>query len=159
MLDGDMKLEDPARGAPSAMPRRPLAARREAVWHRISVESGYLRTELFNRQTVDETRKFLEAVLAAAIEHRQPLVLIRVRNSIPIFTLERYGLSEYLDLAFKAKYRIALVGDTVELRIAHQYVATVARMRGVKLRAFADESAAIGWLRAGDAGMAPAPNP
>ena len=74
-----------------------------------------------------------------------------MRNSIPIFTVERYGFSRYLDLAFESKYRIALVGDTLELRLAHQYIATLARMRGVKLRAFADEAAAIHWLRAGAA--------
>jgi len=125
-------------------------ARRSSAWHRIGVEPGYLRAELFDRHTVEETRTFLEAVLAAAIEHRLPLVLIRVRNSIPIFTIERYGFSGYLDLAFKSKYKIALVGDSFELRIAHQYIATIARMRGVRLRAFSDEASAVGWLTAGD---------
>jgi hypothetical protein len=116
------------------------------VWHRISAEAGYLRSELVNRQTVEETRTFLDAVLAAALEHRLPLVLIRVRNSVPIFTVERYGFSHYLDLAFKSKYRIALVGDTLELRIAHQYIATLARLSGVNLRAFQHEGDALAWL-------------
>jgi hypothetical protein len=74
-----------------------------------------------------------------------------VRNSIPIFTVERYGFSVYLDLAFKSRYKIALVGDSLELRIAHQYIATMARIRGVRLRAFPEETAAIAWLRSGDA--------
>jgi len=129
-------------------------ARRGSVWHRISGESGYLRAELFNRQTVEETRDFLDAALAAAIEFRLPMVLIRVRNSVPIFTVERYGFSRYLDLAFKSKYKIALVGDSLELRIAHQYIATIARMRGVRLRAFPNEAVAIDWLTAGDAAPA-----
>jgi hypothetical protein len=77
--------------------------------------------------------------------------LICVRNSKPIFTVERYGFSRYLDLAFKSKYRIALVGDTLELRIAHQYIATMARLHGVNLRAFPDESAAISWLQSREA--------
>jgi hypothetical protein len=121
-------------------------ARHSSVRHRITVESGHLRAELSNRRTVEETKRFLEAVLAAAIEHRLPLVLIRVRNSIPIFTIERYGFSEYLDLAFKSKYKIALVADTPELRIAHQYIATIACMRGVNLLAFPDEADAVAWL-------------
>jgi hypothetical protein len=146
-----MNVEEPARGASSATPGRFVSARRGSVWHRIAVEPGFLRCELFNRQTVEETRKFLETVLAAALEHRIPFVLIRVRNSIPIFTVERYRFSHYLDLAFKSKYRIALVGDTLELRIAHQYIATLACMRGVRLRAFSDEASAVGWLTAGDA--------
>jgi len=85
-------------------------------------EQGYLRAELFNRQTAEETKEFLETVLASALQHRLPLVLICVRNSAPIFTVERYGFSRYLDLAFESKYKIALVGDTLELRIAHQYI-------------------------------------
>src|SRR5262249_1336066 len=133
---------------------RVAVARRGSVWHRIGVESGYLRAELFNRQTVEETRKFLDAVRAAVMEHKVPLLLIRVRNSVPIFTIDRYGLSEYLALAFKGKYKIALVGDPLELRIAHQYIATIARMRGVRLRAFPDEASALGWLAAGDASQA-----
>ena len=134
-----------------AIPDKALAPRQSGVRHSITAESGYLRCELCNRQTAEETRKFLEAVLAGAKEHRLPLVLIRVRNSVPIFTIERYGLSDYLDHAFRSKYRIALVGDTVELRIAHQYIATIARMRGVRLRAFADEAGAVAWLLFGDA--------
>ena len=125
-------------------------APRSAAWHRISTESGYLRSELFNRRTTDETRKFLEAVRVEALKHRLPQVLICVRNSAPIFTVERYGFSRYLDIAFKSKYKIALVGDSLELRIAHQYVATMARMRGAKLRAFPEEAAAISWLASGE---------
>jgi hypothetical protein len=128
-----------------------VAAQRSPAWHRISVEPGYLRSELFNRQTVADTRAFLDAVLAAALEHRIPFILICVRNSVPIFTVERYGFSEYLDLAFQSKYRIALVGDSLELCIAHQYIATLARVRGVKLRTFANEVGAIDWLTAPDA--------
>jgi hypothetical protein len=146
-----MSVQDPVHGAPTAWRGHSVAAARSSVWYRISAEEGYLRSELFNRQTVDETKKFLEALLASALEHRLSLVLIHVRNSAPIFTVERYGFSYYLDLAFKSKYKIALVADTLELRIAHQYIATMARVRGVKLRAFPEEGAAIRWLGAGEA--------
>jgi len=141
----DMKLDDLAHGAPTS-PR----GKAHTAWHRISLEQGYLRSELFNRRTVDETREFLEAVRIEALKHRLPQVLICVRNSAPIFTVERYGFAHYLDLAFKSKYKIALVGDTLELRIAHQYVATMARMRGAKVRAFPQEPAAISWLASGE---------
>jgi hypothetical protein len=146
-----MDVEDPAQGATGESLRRAATARPSAMWYRISAEPGYLRSEVFNRKTVEETKTFLEAVLPAAIEHRLPLILICVRNSIPIFTVERYGFSVYLDLAFKSRYKIALVGDSLELRIAHQYIATMARIRGVRLRAFPEETAAIAWLRSGDA--------
>ncbi len=73
-----------------------------------------------------------------------------MRNSKPIFTVERYGISRYLEIAFKSGYKIALVGDTPELRIAHQYIAMLAVMRGVDLRTFQDEIVAIRWLKSGD---------
>jgi hypothetical protein len=120
------------------------------VWHRISPEPGYLKAELFGRQTADETRKFLEVLHAAALEHRRARILVCVRNSKPIFTVERYGISRYLDIAFESAYKIALMGDTPELRIAHQYIAMLAVMRGVDLRTFQDEIVAIEWLRSGD---------
>jgi hypothetical protein len=146
-----MTLRDP----PSATLEK-AAAPRSPAWHRISAEPGYLRCELFERRTVEDTRKFLEAALPAALEHRIPNVLVSVRRSSPIFTIERYGFSRYLDLVFKSKYKIALVGDSTELRIAHQYIATIARMRGVNLRAFPDEAAAIAWLTSAEA---PSPSP
>lgn len=149
-----MNVQDRQQDAPSESPGRARAAPKTPAWHRISAESGFLRSELFNRGTIEETQKFLEAVLAAAIRHKLPHVLICVRNSIAIFTVERYGFSRYLDLAFKSRYKIALVGDTLELRIAHQYIATLARMRGVKVRAFPNESVAVSWLRSGDASRA-----
>ena len=149
-----MSVRGRVQDAPSKLPGRAGTAPSTPARHFIGPESGYLRSELFDRRTVGETRAFLDAVLAAAIRHRLPQVLICVRNSAPIFTVERYGFSHYLDLAFKSRYKIALVGDTLELRIAHQYIATLARMRGVKLRAFPDETAAISWLRSGDASRA-----
>jgi hypothetical protein len=117
-----------------------------SAWQRISTEPGYIKAELFGRKTVEETRKFLEAVLAEALERRCGQVLIHVRNSKAIFTVERYGFSRYLEIAFRSAHKIALVGDSWELRVAHQYIATLARMRGVNLRTFMDETAAIEWL-------------
>src|SRR5260221_13557541 len=118
--------------------------------HRIGAEPGYIRAELFGRETVEETRKFLEAVLAEALEHQCGQVLIRIRNSKPIFTVERYGFSRYLEIAFKSEHKIALMGDSGDLRVAHQYIATLARMRGVNLRTFLDETAAIQWLQSSE---------
>ena len=122
------------------------AAGAGSAWYRIGLDNGYVRCELFNRTTVDETRRFLEAAIAEVTKHRCPRVLICVRNSKAVFTLERYGFSSHMDVAFKSQYRIALVGDSLELRIAHQYISTLARIRGVNLRTFPEEGAAIGWL-------------
>jgi hypothetical protein len=122
----------------------------DAMWYRISVEPGYVRAELFGRKTAEETRTFLDALLAEGLKHQGGNILIYARNSKPIFTVERYGFSGYLEIAFRSTHRIALMGDSVELRIAHQYIATLARMRGVDLRTFVDETAAIEWLKSGE---------
>ena len=147
-----MEVEDSARGndTMAAGEGRFDRAGRSA-WYRMSLDRGYVRCELFDRRTIDETRKFLEAGIAEVAKHRCPRVLICVRNSKAVFTLERYGFSQYLESAFKSKYRIALVGDSLELRIAHQYIATLARIRGVNLRAFPEEAAAIAWLTSAQA--------
>jgi hypothetical protein len=151
-----MNFEDAARDdkvltpPPAGDEAAPLQAGQGKAWHRISAEPGYLRAELFGRQTADETRKFLDALHAAALEHRRARILVCVRNSKPIFTVEKYGISRYLEIAFKSAYKIALMGDSPELRIAHQYIAMLAVMRGVDLRTFQDEIVAIEWLRSGD---------
>jgi hypothetical protein len=129
----------------------PVVAFSGTGWHRITVERNYIRCELFNRKSLEETRRFLDATIAAASEHRCSQLLICIHNSKPIFSVERYGFSRYLDIAVEAKYKIALVGSTLELRIAHQYYATLARMRGVNLRAFPAEGAAIAWLTSAQA--------
>ena len=152
-----MNFEDAARDdkvltpPPAGDEAAPLHVSQGKAWHRISAEPGYLRAELFGRQTADETRRFLDALHAAALEHRRARILVCVRNSKPIFTVERYGISRYLEIAFKSAYKIALMGDTPELRIAHQYIAMLAVMRGVDLRTFRDEIVAIEWLRSDDA--------
>jgi hypothetical protein len=137
--------EGPVRGNDTIASDPEIAS---SAWHRVTVEAGYIRAELFNRKTIDDTRRFLEAVIPQVLKQGCPRVLLCVRNSAPVFTVERYGFSRYLDIVFKSKYKIALVGDTLELRIAHQYIATLARLRGVNLRAFPEEAAAIGWLTA-----------
>jgi len=143
MLDGHMTVEY-------------TAPPRSVAWHRIEVEPGYIRAELFDRRTVEETRAFVEAVLATVTEHQLPQVLIIVRRSKPIFTVERYGFSHYLEVAFKSQHKIALMGDSPELRIAQEYIATLARIRGINLRTFANEAAAIAWLVSGDTPGGPA---
>jgi len=146
----DAAREDKVLTPPPAGEAAPPQVSHGKVWHRISAEPGYLKAELFGRQTADETRKFLEALHAAALEHLRARILVCVRNSKPIFTVERYGISRYLDIAFKSAHKIALMGDTPELRIAHQYIAMLAVMRGVDLRTFQDEIVAIEWLRSDD---------
>jgi hypothetical protein len=76
-------------------------------------------------------------------------VLAVVRTSHPIFRVEQFGLSACLDrmAAGGEPWKVALVSDTAELRAAHEYVATLARQKGLEMRAFGHELPAIQWLR------------
>jgi hypothetical protein len=117
--------------------------------YRITAESSYLKAELFNRRTAEETRDFLEALAAEGVKQQLRVALITVRMSDPIFSLERFGFSAFLNLAEQISDRIALMADTPELRIAQEYAAMIARWRGINVRTFRDEATAIEWLKGG----------
>jgi hypothetical protein len=71
-----------------------------------------------------------------------------VRSSKPIFQLERHGLLEYFrELAVTPSRRIALLGDSSDLRLSHEYVELIARQHGLAVRSFLDETAAYQWFR------------
>jgi len=74
----------------------------------ITVEAGYLRVDLFNRETAEETRDALAAIAAEARKHKCSQILISVHASRPIFKVEQYGLPDY----FRELGRIALTGDS-----------------------------------------------
>jgi hypothetical protein len=111
---------------------------------------GYLRGEMLERETPQETREFGAALHAAILEKGLPRLLVVVRASRPIFRVEEYQLSELLKLvAGTAVLRIALVSDSKELAASHAYVELIATQQGLALRAFGSEEAALEWLLAG----------
>ena len=112
----------------------------------IQKREGYLRAELWERQTADEMRKFLTAVHAACREHACTKVVMLVRRSRPAFKPEDYGLTTYVAEMVSDACQIALVGDTEELNTAHGYIEMVARQQGINARAFRDEAAALRWM-------------
>ena len=116
--------------------------------YKIAMESGFLRADLLERETAEETRRFLRAVVFESVKHGCPRVLVHVRSSKTLFTVERYGVLEtFKRLASDPAHRIALVGDTVEMGMSHDYVALLARQQGITLRNFQNESQAIEWVR------------
>src|SRR2546429_6664934 len=95
--------------------------------YRITLDRGVLRAELFGRETVEETKTFFQAIVSASRESPGPYILISVRSSKPIFQFERHGLIEYLrKLTGTSSQRIALLGDSAELRLSHEYVELIA---------------------------------
>jgi hypothetical protein len=121
--------------------------------YRISPEPGYLLAELFDRETVEETQAFLRAVMRENAKHQRPCVLIVVRVSKPVFQVATHRLIEHMEeLSGPPARRVALVGDTRDLHMSHEYIELLARQRGLNVRSFREESVALQWLRSQGAG-------
>ena len=116
--------------------------------YKITIEPDHLRAELFNRETMEETRTFLKIVGESALKHGRSAILISVHSSNPVFTVERSGFLAYFKkLAADPEHRIALLGDSEELGISHQYVELIGHQHGVNVQSFRDEATALQWIR------------
>ena len=116
----------------------------------IEMRGGYLRAEMLERETPEETRAFGEAAYAAMREKGASRLLVVVRASLPVFRVEEYRLSDLLKrMADIPGARIALVSDSREVAVAHEYVQLIATQKGMALRAFLAEKAAVKWLMGG----------
>ncbi len=125
------------------MLRRPPHMRYE-----ITVEPDYLKADLFDRKTAGETREFLVAVAAEARKHQRMRILLSIHASRALFKVAQYGILDYFkELGALSRYRIALTGDSEELRISQDYVESLARQYGLNVRSFQSEQAALNWLR------------
>src|SRR5437667_11565407 len=135
-------------GAKGVDPERQDTLRCVDMLCEITVGPGYLKADLFNRQTAEEARDALAAIAAEARKRACSQILISVHASRPLFKVEQYGLPDYFKgVGEVLKYRIALTGDSDELRLSQQYIELVARRNGVDVRSFPSERAAISWLR------------
>ena len=114
--------------------------------YRITLDRGVLRGELFGRETIEETRTFFRTIVSAGRQSQCPCILISVRSSKPVFQLERHGLIEYFRELAETSPRIALLGDSRDLRFSHEYVELIAGLRGLNVRSFPDETAAYRWF-------------
>ena len=115
----------------------------------ITAEPRFVRATLINRRTAADTRQFLTALANECIRLQCFTILIWVRASKPIFTLERYGFSSFIKIALKNSAKVAALTDNAEQRVAHEYAVMLARLRGVNIRTFRDEAAAVAWLENG----------
>ncbi|HVQ61347.1 MAG TPA: hypothetical protein VMS53_04630, partial [Burkholderiales bacterium] len=110
----------------------------------ITLEPGYLSVEIYNRQTDEETRDVLAAISAAARKHDCFQVLISNHASRPIFKVERSGFLDcFRKFGDTSRYRIALAGDSEELRLSQQYIELLAQRAGINIRSFHTEQAAL----------------
>jgi hypothetical protein len=110
---------------------------------------SYLRADLLERQSAEETEAFLKAIGVQRRKHQHKGVLICVHPPRAFFRVEKYHASSFLDtLAGLREVRVALVSPYFEVRLLHQYLEVLARLKGANLRSFAAEAAAIRWLTA-----------
>ena len=107
----------------------------------------HLRAQLFGRQTVEETLKFVEALAAEARKSSATRFVVWVRNSRPIFKVEQVRVSDSFKQLAVRNVRVALLADSEEVRASHQYLEVLAAQQGAKVRAFRDEARALSWLR------------
>jgi hypothetical protein len=115
--------------------------------YRITIESKFLRAELFHRETMEETTAFLEVVTRESGIHGRSNILIYVRSSAPIFHVEYHGFIDcFKEIAKRPAHQIALLADTKDLYISHEYLELRARQYGLNVRNFRDEAAALEWL-------------
>ncbi|TMH81976.1 MAG: hypothetical protein E6H47_14510 [Betaproteobacteria bacterium] len=65
-----------------------------------------------------------------------------VQADIPAWLIESFH-----ELAAASSRRIALLGDSRDLRLSHEYVELIARQHGLNVRSFPDETSAYQWFR------------
>lgn len=114
--------------------------------YEITVEPDLVRAELVGGETAQETKDFLRALAPYSTSHS--LFLIRVRASNPMFRLEEHGLMDYFrEVACSASHKVALLADTLDQQVSHEYVEFIARQRGINVRSFHGTVQALRWLR------------
>jgi hypothetical protein len=115
--------------------------------YRIVVESIFLKAELFDRESMEETRSFFRVVGRESAVHERPFILIINRSSTPILRVEFHALVETLkELGHTTPLRIALLGEVKDLGVSQHYVTSYARQRGITVRSFSSEEQALSWF-------------
>jgi hypothetical protein len=110
---------------------------------------SYIRGDLHERQTAEETRQFLEALAAEALRHRVARILVSVHSSRALFRAQdSFVVPMFHLLAPLGGHRLALVADTRDVRLAQEYAAVSAVQKGLTVKCFAREDEAIAWLNA-----------
>jgi hypothetical protein len=108
---------------------------------RIVRETEYLRADLHGRETPEEMREAIWAILAECRRSGLSNVLISTRKSRPLFKVQEFGLSAFLQ-EMSTACKVALVAENQELRASDEYIATMAQQKSINVRAFRSETVA-----------------
>jgi hypothetical protein len=91
-------------------------------------------------------RQTITAILAECRKSGLSSVLWTTRGSRPLFKVQEFGLSAFLQEMSPA-CKVALVSENPELRAADEYIATMAQQSHANVRAFRRSVVALRWLR------------
>jgi hypothetical protein len=115
--------------------------------YKILAKSDHLLAQMSDRQTAEEMQAFLRAAVAENKTCQRSFIILDVRSSRPLFNVERPGLFDcFREFSSVPSCKIALLGDTEELCISHDYLALLAEQQGLKVRSFRSRAAVFGWL-------------
>ncbi len=115
----------------------------------IADKEQYIRADLFERQSAEDTAAFLRAIGVERRKHQRKGVLICVHAPRAFFHVEKWHASRFLEtLAGLGGVRVALVSRHFEVRLLHEYLEVLARLKHAPLRAFGNDAAALRWLLA-----------
>ena len=118
----------------------------------IEKQDGHLKAEMLERDTAEETARFVEAIVERLSAGPVEKLLISIRDSRPVFRVEQWRLSAALDRIMRIPgLRVAFIADTRELQMSQQYIALLGRQRGLQFEAFDSEAAALAWLTSSSA--------
>jgi hypothetical protein len=128
--------------------RDPSAYNDHLMRYTIDVHAGYIKAEMRGRETGEETRTFVNALLASLRQHNTARVLISVRESRPVFKVEEWGFSDAIAKVLGTGLRVAFIADSKEVAMSQDYIGLLGRQKGFDFRSFAAEAEAVEWLRA-----------
>jgi hypothetical protein len=113
----------------------------------IEQKDGYLKAEMLERETPEETVEFVNAVVEALRNAPQAHVLISTRQSRPVFKVEDWKLSEVLQKVMGVPgLRVGFISDSREIAMSQEYIALLGRQRGLEFETFSSEQGAVIWL-------------
>ncbi len=123
--------------------------------YKITVEGGCLRAELRNHGTMEDMEAFLMTVAATCKVLDHGRVLISVDSDSRISSLLQQPMfSTYLNSLWSGPWhRVAVLGERADPQNASAHVDSFAQQRGIDVRSFDDEAAALQWMRDRRAGF------
>ena len=116
---------------------------------RYEYQGGILLAEMIERETAEETARFVEGMFAALREHGANRVLISVLRSRSLFKVEDWKLSSAVD-AIKdiPGFRVAFIADSKEVSMSQDYICMLLAQRGINCAVFPSMEKARAWLTA-----------